>query len=333
MNPDRRAEIGPNRNPDINPVARVALAGFLAAGSLTYLPPLLEKLASGLPSTPVGEAFNPNCRAGLGMTVDNEAFSKGARVIVVEDSNGRRIADGKLRIGQEVLVTFEGPSDTVKNGKDARQVVYFATDANGRRVSPGINTAITCGKFEHVSSIVEEGIQKRETPTPSRTATQGSTLSPSAAENQVATLKDEVQKLQKLVDQAKRAEEDKKLTETAEARGEVKGRAAAVAEEQEKTRVETLIRQAKDQGRADYIAAATAVVSSTAGAAGKGAGGSFEIPQIPWIPVAGVLGILALGWAELKSKKVQRTTVNTFRFPDRAFRHFILKQAHVQLWP
>lgn len=309
------------------------MAVLIAAGSSTYLPPLLEKFTSWFQTTPVGEAFTPNCRTGLGVTADNAAFSKGARVIVAEDLNGRRIADQRLRVGEEVLVVFEGPSNAVKGGRDARQFVYFATDVDDRRVSSKLGTTVTCGRFEHISSIVEEDTQRRETPTPSRTITPtpGSTPTPPAtpAPDRIANLEAQ---LREITAKATRTAEDGKLAETERAVGAANARATIIAEAQ----ATAVIREAEKRGRESYIATVTAAVSPTAGAAGTRAGGGSEIPSIPsipWIPLAGGLGILALIGAEFKFQRVRRTTKNIIRLPDRAFKRFILKQAGTQLWP
>lgn len=318
MNPDRIVEVRPHRNP----VTRVALAGFIAAGSLAF-PPLLEKLASWLPTIPTAEAFTPNCRTGLGVKVDNEAFLKGARVIVVEDLNSRRIADGRLRVGEEVLVVFEGPSNATKGGRDARQFVSFVANDSGQRVSSRVTRIVTCGRFEHTSSVVEEEPERRGMSTPSRTATP-------TPDTRVATLEAQ---LRGIYATATRTVENEQLASAARAKGEANARATITAEAQATAVVRTLIQEAEKRGRESYIATATAVVSPTAGAAGIRPGDDSKIPSIPWIPLAGGLGILALIGAEFIFQKVRHTTGNIIKFPYRAFRRFILKQAGTQLWP
>lgn len=296
MNPDRRAGIGPHRNPDRNPVTRVALASLIAVGSFTSVPPLLEKLASWFQITPVAQALTPNCRTGLGVTADNAAFSKGARVIVVEDLNGSRLADQRLRVGEEVLVVFEGPSNTVKGGIDARQFVYFATDTNGRRVSSKLETTVTCGKFEHTSSIVEEEPQRRETPTPSRTATPASTSLPSVSPtpDRVATLEAQLRGINAT---ATRVAENKQLAQEVRTAVATEARATIEAERRATETVTKLIKDAKDEERKAVLATVTAQAGVTPTVAARGGvaspAGTSPIDSIPGWLLGGIAVVAA----------------------------------------
>ena len=302
------------------------MVGLIVAGSITYVSPLLEKLAS-LQTIPVSEAYDPGCRVGIGLQVEPGFYAQGARVSVIESGPAQRreLLDP---IRERVIDLGAASSNTTRDGKDARVVVHFAADQQGRQLTPRREEKVNCGNLEHVKYIENGGV----TPPVIRTATSAPAPSTTPTlDSRVATLE---AKVQAMIAQATRTDEDKKLAERERAAGATDARATVVAEAQEKTRVDALILKAEERGRDNYIAAAkaAATVSPTIGAAGTRAGGSSEIPPIPWIPVAGGLGILALGLAQF-NHQVRRTTVNTIRFTDRAFRRFVLKKATVQLWP
>lgn len=323
MNPDRRAEIGPLPETVANPPRNgylprwvrvpASILIFVGAGTINQI-------------TNRAEAADLNCRVGLGLQVEPEFYAKGARISVIESGSARRqeLLDPTR---ERVIDLGVAPSNTTRDGKAARVVVHFAADEQGRQLTPRKGAEVNCGRLEHVRYILN-----REVTPVAPAATPASTSLPSVTPtpDRVATLEAQ---LRGIYATATRTVENEQLASAARAKGEANARATITAEAQATAVVRTLIQEAEKRGRESYIATATAVVSPTAGAAGIRPGDDSKIPSIPWIPLAGGLGILALIGAEFIFQKVRHTTGNIIKFPYRAFRRFILKQAGTQLWP